>query len=91
LTPVSHAEISKAEFLDILFQSYALGTGVWLSNKRLKRGKVLPRVGAGVKSVIIKRKSMQVVNRTARYDLPLQECNRDGAQADQHSAWIPHD
>jgi hypothetical protein len=56
LTSVSHAEISKAEFLDILLQSYALGAGVWLGDKRLEGGKVLPRVGAGVNPFIIESK-----------------------------------
>lgn len=52
LTSIGHAEISNAEFLDVLFQSYALSTGVGLADKRLNRREVLPGVGAGFPVII---------------------------------------
>jgi hypothetical protein len=81
LTSIGHAEISKAEFFDVLFQSYALSTGVGLADKRLNRRKVLPRVGAGI-PVIIESASRLSGKHTARYGPQLPECNQDDAQPD---------
>jgi len=86
LTSIRHAEIGKAEFLDVLLQSYALGARLWLDDERIYRGKILPRVGAGVFQSLLKEMTVDVVRRTAHYDPRLPEYSQDGAQADQHSA-----
>lgn len=46
LSPVGHAEVSQAKFLDIFLQSDTLGTRIGFSDKRRERRVIFARSSA---------------------------------------------
>ena len=79
LTPISHAEICQAEFLDVFFQCLTLCPRVWFRDERLYAGEVLAGCGAVVDIRAVFNDQGYSL-RTARCDLRSQGCSLVSAQ-----------